>query len=169
MTRRADSDERYVLDLCDEFLGIQRWRQQRFDWLRGDPSRSRPRGTELPVDGYWPSLGLVVEYQEEQHSKAVEFFDRRQTVSGVGRAEQRRRNDERKRTEIPEHGLRLIVIEKSAFTVKSSGSPVTTHGTSRLSGSTSDRLESEFVPASTPPLATTFYLHRHGSCTRWTV
>lgn len=49
----------------------------------------------------------------------MEFFDRRQTVSGVGCATQRRRYDERKRTEIPEPGLRLIVIEKSAFTVKS--------------------------------------------------
>lgn len=119
MARRADSDEHYVLDLCDEILGIRGQRQQRFDWLRGDPSPSRPRGTKLPVDGYWPSLGLVVEFQEEQHSEAVEFFDRRQTVSGVGRAEQRRRYDERKRTQIPEHGMQLIVIEKSAFTVKS--------------------------------------------------
>ncbi|EIU84106.1 hypothetical protein MM1S1540310_0353 [Mycobacteroides abscessus subsp. bolletii 1S-154-0310] len=119
MGRRADSDEHYVLDLCDEVLGLVGRRQQRFDWLRGDPSPSRPRGTELPVDGYWPQLGLIVEFQEEQHSQPSPFFDRRQTVSGVGRAEQRRRYDERKRTEIREHGMQLIVIEKSAFTVKS--------------------------------------------------
>ncbi|WP_084792244.1 hypothetical protein [Mycobacterium sp. E136] len=60
-----------------------------------------------------------MEFQEEQHSEAVAFFDRRHTVSGVSRAEQRRRYDERKRTEIPQHGMQLIVIEKSAFTVKS--------------------------------------------------
>ncbi|MCV7057906.1 hypothetical protein [Mycolicibacterium gilvum] len=119
MAGRADSDEHYVLDLCDEVLGLVGRRQQRFDWLRGDPSPSRPRGTELPVDGYWPGLEIVVEFQEEQHSEAVEFFDRRQTVSGVGRAEQRRRYDERKRTEIPAHGMQLVVIEKSVFTVKS--------------------------------------------------
>ncbi|QCH24433.1 MULTISPECIES: hypothetical protein [Mycobacteroides] len=40
-------------------------------------------------------------------------------MSGVGRGEQRRLYDERKRTLIPEHGLRLVVIEKSAFTVRS--------------------------------------------------
>ncbi|MEN4477430.1 hypothetical protein [Mycolicibacterium cosmeticum] len=119
MAARADSDEHYVLDLCDEVLGVVGRRQQRFDWLRGDPSAKRPHGTELPVDGYWPSLGLIVEFQEEQHSQPSPFFDRRQTVSGVGRAEQRRRYDERKRSEIPEHGMQLIVIEKSAFTVKS--------------------------------------------------
>jgi hypothetical protein len=119
MARRADSDEHYVLDLCDEVLGIPARRQQRFNWLRGDPSAKRPRGTELPVDGYWPDVGLVVEFEEEQHSRPVPFFDRRQTVSGVGRGEQRRRYDERKRTEIPAHGLRLVVIEKSAFTLRS--------------------------------------------------
>ncbi|MGH3723452.1 MAG: hypothetical protein ACRDUS_04930 [Mycobacterium sp.] len=119
MARRADSDEHYVLDLCDEILGIPGRRQERFDWLRGDPSPTRPRGTGLPVDGYWPSLGLVVEFQEEQHSQPSPFFDRRQTVSGVGRGEQRRIYDERKRTVIPARGLRLLVIEKSAFTVKS--------------------------------------------------
>lgn len=47
------------------------------------------------------------------------FFDRCQTVSGVGRGEQRRRYDERKRVLIPGHGLRLVVIEKSEFVLKS--------------------------------------------------
>ncbi|MBB3604178.1 hypothetical protein FHT40_003839 [Mycolicibacterium sp. BK556] len=119
MAGRAGSDERYVLDLCDEVFGIPAVRQERFDWLRGDPSPTRPRGTTLPVDGYWPDLGVVVEFQEEQHSTPVPFFDRRQTVSGVGRGEQRRRYDARKRVLVPEHGLRLVVIEKSAFTVSS--------------------------------------------------
>lgn len=73
----------------------------------------------LPVDGYWPDLQVVVEFQEEQHSQPSPFFDRRQTISGMGRGEQRRRYDERKRTLIPEHGLKLVVIEKSAFSLKS--------------------------------------------------
>lgn len=120
MARRADSsDEHYALDLCDEVLGIPGLRQARFDWLRGDPSPARPRGTKLPVDGYWPDLRLVVEFQEEQHSAPSPFFDRRHTVSGMGRGEQRRRYDQRKRALIPEHGLRLVVIEKSEFVLKS--------------------------------------------------
>ncbi|MGV0740627.1 hypothetical protein ABQF35_30305 [Mycobacterium syngnathidarum] len=119
MARRADSDERYVLDLCDEILGVSGIRQARFDWLRGDPSPTRPRGSPLPVDGYWPHLNLVVEFQEEQHSQPSPFFDRRHTVSGVGRGEQRRLYDERKRALIPQRGLRLVVIEKAAFGLKS--------------------------------------------------
>lgn len=119
MTRRASSDEHYVLDLCDEVLGSTCVRQARFDWLRGDPSPSRPNGTTLPVDGYWPELALVVEFQEEQHSAPSPFFDRRMAVSGIGRGEQRRLYDDRKARVIPEHGLRPVVIDKSEFEVRS--------------------------------------------------
>jgi hypothetical protein len=89
-----------------------------FDWLRGDPSAARPLGTRLPVDCYWPDLELVVEFQE-QHTRPSPFFDRRHTGSGVGRGEQRRIYDERKRLLIPTHGLHLVLIEKSAFVVES--------------------------------------------------
>ena len=116
---RAASDEHYVLDLCDEVLGVVAQRQATFDWLRGDASTARPRGTKLPVDGYWPELDLVVEFQEEQHTQPSPFFDRRQTISGIGRGEQRRLYDARKRHMILERGLRLVVIDKSQFRVKS--------------------------------------------------
>lgn len=118
MAGRIESDEHYVLDLCDKILGASGRRQATFDWLRGDPSPSRPLGTKLPVDGFWPALVLVVEFQEEQHSRPSPFFDRRHTVSGVDRGEQRRLYDKRKRLLIPKHGLRLVVIEKSVFVVK---------------------------------------------------
>mgnify|MGYP006989492930 FL=1 len=119
MAKRSDSDEHYVLDLCDEVLGTAGRRQATFDWLRGDPSPRRPLGTKLPVDGHWPTLGLVIEFQEKQHTEAVPFFDRRQTVSGVGRGEQRRRYDQRKLELVPAHGLRLVVIHNAEFTVRS--------------------------------------------------
>lgn len=118
MAARTDSDEYYVLDLCEEVLGVVGERQAKFDWLRGDPSPRFPAGVRLPVDGYWPALGLVVEFHEEQHSAPSPFFDRRHTVSGVGRREQRRIYDERRRELIPAHGLRLVVIDKTAFLVK---------------------------------------------------
>jgi hypothetical protein len=119
VARRAASDEHYVLDLCDEVLGMTGKRQATFDWLRGDPSPSRPLGTKLPVDGYWSGRGLIVEFHEEQHYQPSAFFDRRQTVSGVGRGEQRRLYDSRKRTLLPKHGLRLIVMARSQFITKS--------------------------------------------------
>lgn len=66
-----------------------------------------------------PSSVSSLSFQEEQYSEPSPFFDRRQTVSGVGRGEQRRIYDERKRTIIPKQGLRLVLIDKSAFVVRS--------------------------------------------------
>lgn len=106
---RSASDEHYVIDLCDEVLKQTAFRQHRFPFLLGDS------GTMLPVDAYYEKLNLVIEYYERQHSEAVAFFDRRQTVSGVSRGEQRRIYDDRRRTELPKHGIRLLVISWSDF------------------------------------------------------
>src|SRR5207249_3468411 len=81
-------------------------------WLVGDPGRSRA-GVQLPVDAYYPDHELVVEYRERQHHEATPFFDRRQTVSGVGRSEQRRRYDERRERELPLHGIRLVIVRSA--------------------------------------------------------
>ena len=111
---RNDSDEAYVLDLCDEVIGIAASRQHRFDWLLGDPGRSGQR-RRLPVDGYWVSHQLVVEYRELQHDGPNTFFDKpdRLTMSGVHRGQQRALYDARRDELIPAHGLRLVVIKPS--------------------------------------------------------
>ncbi|MBM9508518.1 hypothetical protein [Actinacidiphila acididurans] len=108
---RQDSDEAYVLGLCDEVLAERGKRQHRFDWLLGDPSQSG-RQVKLPVDSYWPRYGLVVEYREVQHDRPVAFFDKpdRLTISGVHRGEQRVLYDERRDILIPRKGLDLVVI-----------------------------------------------------------
>lgn len=109
--RQGERDEIYVIDLCDELLGERASRQHRFPWLVGDPGRDgRPR--TLPVDAYYESLALVVEYREQQHGRPVAFFDKPTilTVSGVHRGEQRQTYDRRRDVLIPQHGLRLWVI-----------------------------------------------------------
>jgi hypothetical protein len=118
MSKRAHSDEHYVLDLCDELLGIPCERQATFAWLVGDVSPTTGRVRKLPVDGHWPSMRLVVEFQEKQHTEAVPLFDRRATVSGVARGEQRQLYDRRKADILPQQGIRLVVIHKSEFTTK---------------------------------------------------
>lgn len=109
---RGDSDEVYVLDLCDQDLGTAGSRQHRFDWLLGDPGRNGQR-RRLPVDGYWANHQLVVEYRELQHDGPNAFFDKpeRLTVSGVHRGQQRAIYDARRDELIPAHGLHLVVIK----------------------------------------------------------
>lgn len=112
MASRSRSDEAYVIDLCDRVLGTKAHRQWRFPFLLGDPGRSG-RCVRLPVDAYYPELGLVVEYHERQHNEPVPFFDRRITAAGIPRGEQRRIYDERRRTVLPEQGVRLVVLRCS--------------------------------------------------------
>jgi hypothetical protein len=108
---RPDSDETYVLGLCDEALGTAGLRRHRFDWLVGDPD-GQGRRIPLPVDAYWSEHRIVVEYHERLHEEPVAHFDKpdRPTVGGVHRGEQRALYDARRRTEIPAHGLRLVEI-----------------------------------------------------------
>jgi hypothetical protein len=103
------SDEAYIIDLCDEVLKLKGLRQHRFDFLRGDS------GTKLPVDAYYPTLNLVVEYYERQHSEAVPHFDKRMTVSGISRGEQRKLYDERRRIELPKNGIDLVIFDYTEF------------------------------------------------------
>lgn len=106
---KKERDEVYVIGLCDEVLGTKALRQHRFDFLLGDS------GSPLPVDAFYKDKNLVVEYCERQHTEAVSFFDRKKTVSGVSRGEQRKIYDERRKIVLPKHGIKLINISYSDF------------------------------------------------------
>lgn len=110
----AIRDEQYVLDLCDAVIGLKAVRQHCFPFLTGDPDRRGYR-KPLPVDGFYPALGLVVEYHERQHRERVSFFDDKPTVSGVPRGDQRRRYDERRADLLPRHGYSLVVLNVDEF------------------------------------------------------
>ena len=113
--RSEHSDERYVIDLCDEALQQVSQRQHRFDFLLGDPGKRGP--VRLPVDAFYAALKLVVEFHERQHSEAVPHFDKpdKITVSGVPRSEQRRRYDQRRRELLPKMGFTLIELQYDQF------------------------------------------------------
>ena len=108
-TNNIHRDEAYIIDLCDEVLNLKASRQHRFDFLKGDSN------TQLPVDAYYLTLKLVIEYRELQHTETVKFFDRRQTVSGMGRGEQRKMYDQRRRDVLPQNGIRLIEFNYCEF------------------------------------------------------
>ncbi len=122
LSARADSDESYVIDLCDEVLGEKANRQKRFDFLLGDLHKDGKTRTMLPVDAYYESLNLVVEFMEKQHTEDVKHFDKPDelTVSGVSRGEQRKIYDQRRKELIPENGIDLIIIDYSQLSHNSS-------------------------------------------------
>lgn len=57
---KSDSDESYVLDICDKVLCKESSRQHRFNFLLGDGERK----VKLPVDAYYKKLNIIVEYRE---------------------------------------------------------------------------------------------------------
>ncbi|MFD6414890.1 hypothetical protein [Streptomyces sp. NPDC060194] len=122
MGTRDDSDEAYVVGLCERILGESARTQHRFDWLLGDPGADGRR-VRLQVDAYWPGHQLVVEYREPQHDRPTPHFDKpdRLTVSGVHRGEQRAQYDARRDAEIPAHGIRLVVVRPADLDADSRG------------------------------------------------
>jgi hypothetical protein len=82
MGTRDDSDEAYVVGLCNRILGENASPQHTFDWLLGDPGTSGRRA-KLPVDAYWPGHQLVVEYRELQHDQPVPGDETRRALEGL--------------------------------------------------------------------------------------
>ena len=121
MPPRAESDEKYILDLVAEILlePDYRW-QHRFSTLVGDPASDGKR-RPLPVDGYFPRHRLIVEYWETQHSAPVPIMDDGMTVSGVSRGHQRRLYDQRRQSWANANNLQLVILDHRGFACDNQG------------------------------------------------
>lgn len=108
MGRTAD----YVLDLLESILGPATCREAKFPWACGDRSPKTGKTVLLPFDAYWEHRQLIVEVDEDQHSKSTPFFDHvgEVTVSGVDRGIQRKLYDQRKRQAARANGFTLLEI-----------------------------------------------------------
>ncbi len=113
---RKNSDEYYVLDLCDELLNEKAARQHTFDFLVGDVHQDGRTRTELPLDAYYYGLNLAIEYSEKQDSEdsKVDNPDK-MTISGVTRAEQRKIYNRRKKEVLRKKEINFIEIKYSDF------------------------------------------------------
>lgn len=111
---RQNSDEYYVLNLCDELLEEKATRHHTFDFLVGDFHQDGRSRTELPVDAYYINLNLVIEYAEKQDASTVDNPDK-MTVSGVTRAEQRKIYNRRRREVLRKKEINLIEIKYKDF------------------------------------------------------
>ncbi|MDM8158626.1 hypothetical protein QUH73_02230 [Labilibaculum sp. K2S] len=121
---RLNSDETYVIALCDKVLSLTSDRQKRFPFLLGDLHKNGKKQTMLPVDAYYEELQLVVEYKEIQNFRPVTGFDKNkdedeeeeeERTKTVSREEQRRIYDERRAKVLPENDISLVVISYSDF------------------------------------------------------
>jgi hypothetical protein len=115
--KRENSDENYILNLCDSILNEKASRQHTFPFLLGDFHKDKISRTKLPLDAYYKQLNLVIEYREKQHSEEVAHFDKPEvkTVSGVSRGEQRKMYDQRRRDVLLRKNIGLIEINYYAF------------------------------------------------------
>jgi len=115
--KRENSDEYYILNLCDELLNEKASHQHTFPFLLGDFHKDKISRTKLPLDAYYKNLNLVIEYREKQHTEEVLHFDKPEvkTVSGVSRGEQRKIYDQRRRDVLLRKNISLIEINHYAF------------------------------------------------------
>ncbi|MFC7432013.1 hypothetical protein ACFQQF_10330 [Agrococcus sp. GCM10030264] len=109
---REESDEHYVLSLCERLVGRKALRQHCFDWLRADPD-ARGSRRRLPVDAYWPEQAMVALYRDVCTREPVLAGS---TVSP--RTEQRRLYDERRRIEVRVHHMGLIDVSSDQLAHK---------------------------------------------------
>lgn len=118
--KRLESDEVYVLDLIADIIGEAYEGQMRFDNLLGDTGKNGRR-VKLPVDAFFPKANLIVEYREKQHSQSVSIMDKRMTISGVSRGEQRRIYDLRKEQWALNNEVNFLAISYFDLAHKKSG------------------------------------------------
>jgi len=116
ISKRANSDEHYILNLCDELLNDSASRQHRFPFLLGDFHKDKISRTKLPVDGFYQTINLVIEYRVK-HLEEVANLDKTEvkTVSGVSRGEQTKIYNQRKRDVLERKNINLIEINYYAF------------------------------------------------------
>lgn len=99
-----NSDEYYLVNLCDELLEQKASRKHTFDTLVGRLHKKGKTRTKLPVDAYYEDLKMV-----------IEFFEKNDTEENTERAAQRRFYDKRKKDVLKKKDIRLIDINYALF------------------------------------------------------
>ncbi|MFA9388765.1 MAG: hypothetical protein ACERKD_03105 [Prolixibacteraceae bacterium] len=137
------SDKNYVIELCDQVIGMKANRTKRFDFLLGDLHKDGVSQTKLPVDAYYAMLHLVVQYngmkpweatiperkerEESQDSEDPDELDANDVAENdedtpeirvkrkVTREEQRTIYEERRARVFPKHDIDYVLISYSNF------------------------------------------------------
>jgi len=99
-----NSDEFYLVNLCDELLKEKASRKHTFDTLLGKLHKKGKTRTKLPLDAYYEDLKLV-----------IEFFEKKDTDESSDREAQRKFYDQRKKDTLEKKKIRLIDVNYALF------------------------------------------------------
>ena len=121
LKKHEDSDEFYILKLCDEILKQNSKRQHRFKFLVGDLHKDGHAKTMLPLDAFYEKSSLVIEYDPKFSDEIEGDKLERKTNSGITRREQREIYDNRKKEVLNDRGIKLLRVLYSDFDVDEKG------------------------------------------------
>tara|TARA_B110001454_G_C12638055_1_gene399968 strand:+ start:331 stop:1041 length:711 start_codon:yes stop_codon:yes gene_type:complete len=99
-----NSDEFYLVNLCDELLKEKASRKHTFDTLVGRLHKKGKGRSKLPLDAYYENLKL-----------AIEFFEKKETNESVEREAQRKFYDQRKKEVLQKKEIKLIDVNYALF------------------------------------------------------
>lgn len=116
ISKIANNDENYIINLCDELLNDKAARQHRFPFLLGDFHKDKISRTKLPVDAYYLSTNLVIEYRVKLQTEDVTSEKKDgKTGRGVSLSEQRKIYIQRRREVLQRKNINLIEINYYDF------------------------------------------------------
>jgi NADH dehydrogenase/NADH:ubiquinone oxidoreductase subunit G len=113
---RENSDEFYILDLCDELLKEKASRKHTFSFLLGDMHKKGKTRTKLPLAAFYEEANLVIEFLEkpnntEQHLGKPDVM----SVIDITRVEQIKKYNKRRRDVLQKKKINLTEIDYSLF------------------------------------------------------
>lgn len=113
---RENSDEFYILDLCDELLKEKASRKHTFSFLLGDMHKKGKTRTKLPLAAFYEAANLVIEFLEKQNY-TEQYIDKTDdtTVVDTSRREQIIKYNKRRRDVLQKKDINLIEIDYSLF------------------------------------------------------
>jgi hypothetical protein len=104
-----NSDENYLIDLCDELLDKKASRKHTFDTLVGNLHKRGKGRTKLPLDAYYKDLKLVIEFFKQ--TSAVSDLDEKEQA----RITQIKYYDELKKEAVLNKSMRYMKINHAQF------------------------------------------------------
>lgn len=113
---RENSDEFYILNLCDELLKEKASRKHTFSFLLGDMHKRGKTRTKLPLAAFYEDANLVIEFLEKENTTEA-YLNKQQVItsSGITRGEQIIRYNKRRRDVLEKKKINLIEIDYSLF------------------------------------------------------